>query len=269
MSDPDTRYARGLDVLSTLIGSEEGGRAVAAFFASQGALGSFALHTGAGEIWSRSELSRRDRSLVVISFLTVLGRELELRQHIPGGLEHGLRREEIDEIMVQIGPYAGLPFALGGAGIVAGVFAERDGTEQRSEPPAPAELVGDEQRRARGLDALRTLLGQPDLDMEVAAAATLEQLGEMGRLVLDFAFGEVWSRPQLSRRDRSLVVVSVLSALSLTRELEIHLRGALNHGVTPVEIEEVMLTLVLYGGFPRAIDGMHVARAVFAERASA
>ncbi|MDP7571490.1 MAG: carboxymuconolactone decarboxylase family protein, partial [Myxococcota bacterium] len=100
--------------------------------------------------------------------------------------------------------------------------------------------------------------------MKFAEAATIDQLGEMGRLVLDFAFGDVWSRPQLSRRDRSLVVISVLAALSLMQELEIHLQGALNHGVTREEIEEVMLTLVIYGGFPRAIDGMHMARKVFA-----
>ena len=100
-------------------------------------------------------------------------------------------------------------------------------------------------------------------DAEVFAEFGLA-MGEMGRLVLDFAFGDVWSRPQLSRRDRSLVVISVLTALSLSHELEIHLRGALNHGVTRVEIEEVMMTMVLYGGFPRAIDGMHAARRVFA-----
>lgn len=269
MSDPSTRYQRGLDVLSTLGGSDEAGRGIAGFFESQGALGSFALHTGAGEIWSRTELSRRDRSLVVITFLTVLGRELELQQHIAGGLHHGLEREEIDEIMVQIGPYAGVPFALAGAGIAARVFAERDGTEQRAQPPAPAVQKDDARRRADGLDALRTLLGQPDLDMDVAATATIDQLGEIGRLVLDFAFGDVWSRPQLSRRDRSLVVLSVLAALALPRELETHLRGALNHGVTPAEIEEVMLTLVLYGGFPRAIDAMYVARRVLAESPSA
>jgi 4-carboxymuconolactone decarboxylase len=269
MSDPKARYERGLDVLSTLGGSEEGGRALAAFLESQGALGSFALHTGAGEIWSRSELSRRDRSLVVISFLTALGRERELRQHVAGGLNHGLGRDEIDEIMVQVGAYAGVPVALGGALVAAEVFAERDGTDQRQTPPAPAAAKDDAQRRADGLEALRTLLGMPaDADMSPAADATIEQLGEMGRLVLDFAFGDVWSRPQLSRRDRSLVVISVLMALSLVHELEIHTRGALNHGVTRVEIEEVMLTMVLYGGFPRAIDGMHVARRVFAERPS-
>ena len=113
---------------------------------SQGALGSFALHTGAGEIWSRPGLSRRDRSLVVISFLTALGRELELHSHVAGGLNHGLSRDEIDEIMVQISAYAGVPFALAGARVAAQVFAQQDGTEQRTPPPAPAEQKDDEKQ---------------------------------------------------------------------------------------------------------------------------
>ena len=268
MSDTDPRYERGLDVLTTLGGSEAAGRGLAEFFDSQGALGSVALRTGAGEIWSRTELSRRDRSLVVISFLTALGRELELRQHVAGGLNHGLEREEIDEAMLQIGAYAGVPFALAGAGVAARVFAERDGGDQRATPPAPAEIKTPEQRRADGLDVLRTLLGQPDLDTEATEAAILRQQGAMGQLVMDYAFGDVWSRPQLSRRDRSLVVISVLTALTMAHELEIHLGGALNHGVTREEIEEVMLTAVLYGGFPRAIDGLRLARRVFKARDS-
>jgi 4-carboxymuconolactone decarboxylase len=267
MADPKTRYERGLDVLTTLGGSEEAGRGMAAFFENQGALGSVVLHTAVGEIWSRSELSRRDRSLVVISFLTAMARELELRQHVSGGLNHGLSREEIDEIMLQVSVYAGVPVALAGTGLASAVFAERDGTEQRTPPPAPAELQDDARRRADGLDVLRGMLGMPDdADMGGVASQITEQLGEMGRLVIDFAFGDVWSRPQLSRRDRSLVVISVLTALSLSHELEIHLGGALNHGVTKTEIEEVMLTMVVYGGFPRAIDGMHLAIKVFAAR---
>jgi 4-carboxymuconolactone decarboxylase len=265
MSDPKTRHERGLDVMRTLTGSDEAGGALAEHFDRQGALGSFALNTGAGEIWSRPGLARRDRSLVVISFLTAFGRELELPTHIVGGLNHGLTREEIDEIMVQISAYAGVPFALAGAGVAGRVFAQQDGTEERTTLPAPAEQKDPEKRRADGLDVLRTLLGQPDLDTQATETAIIDQQGDLGHLILDFAFGDVWSRPQLSRRDRSLVVISVLTALSASDELEAHVRGALNHGVTKGEIEEVMIMMVLYGGFPRAIGGMNIARKVFSE----
>jgi 4-carboxymuconolactone decarboxylase len=264
MSDFGTRYERGLDVLSTLGGSREGGRAMAAFLEGRGALGGVALHTGAGEIWARAGLSRRDRSLVVISFLAALGREVELRAHVAGGLNHGLEVEEIDEIFLQVGVYAGIPFGLGAAGIADQVFAEREGAAQRKTPRAPLELKSPERRRADGLDVLKTLLGRPDLDPRVTEEQILAAQGAMGELVMDYAFGDVWARPQLSRRDRSLVVISVLAALNLKHELEIHLQGALQHGVTRVEIEEMLLTLVLYGGFPRAIDGLMLARSVFA-----
>jgi len=264
--DPKTRYERGLDALSTISGSPEGGQALADFFQTQGALGDFVLHVGAGEIWARDAISRRDRSLIVISFLAALGRELELPQHIGGGLNHGLERDEIDEIMVQLCAYVGAPFALTGARLAAQVFAERDGTETRQSPPPPAELKDPGKRRSDAFDLLRTLLAAPDLDGPSTQDAMVSTLGVMGELTLDFAFGDVWTRPQLSRRDRSMVVVSALTALNLTHELEIHIGGALNHGVTRTEIEEIMMTAVLYCGFPRAIDGMHLALKVFGER---
>jgi len=268
-SDPKTRYERGLDVCQTLAGGKDAGLGMAAFFESRGAIGSIALHTGAGEIWSREQLSRRDRSLVVISALTAMGRELELRSHIAGGLNHGLTRDEIDEIFVQAAAYVGVPFGLAAAGVAGQVFAELDGTEERSTPPAPLELKDPEKRRADGLELLKTLLGAPDLDTKLTEQQILASQGDMGDLVMDYAFGDVWVRPQLSRRDRSLVVISCLTALNLKHELEIHIGGALNHGVTREEVEEVMITMVLYGGFPRAIDGMILARKVFEARDSA
>lgn len=266
MGDHSSRYTAGLDVLRTLAGSEDLKTGMANHFESLGALGSIAVRTGTGEIWSRPQLSRRDRSLVVIAMLTALGRDRELRFHLAGGLNHGLTRDEVDEVMVQIAPYAGMPVALGGAAAVARVFADRDGTETRQEPPAPMEAKDDAQRRADGLELLRTLLGAPDLDTRAAEAAILDQQGDLGNLVIDYAFGDVWVRPQLSRRDRSVIVISVLTALHLSHELAIHLRGALNHGVTREEIGEVMITAALYCGFPRAIEGMLQARKLFAER---
>ena len=86
-------------------------------------------------------------------------------------------RDEIDEIFVQLAVYAGVPFALAGAGIADQVFAERDGTPERNTPPAPLELKDAEKRRADGLDFLRTLLGNPDLDTKATEASILDHQG--------------------------------------------------------------------------------------------
>ncbi len=266
MSDSKTRAEHGLDCLSTIAGSPEAGQDLADFFETRGALGSFVHLTAAGEIWAREQFSRRDRSVVVISVLTALARETELKQHVIGGLNHGLSIDEVDEIMVQLSAYVGLPFALSGSMVVDAAVAERDGTETRTTPRADAIVQDDEKRRAAGLDVLTTLLGDPNLDKQATEAAIMGQQGDMGALVMDFAFGDVWSRPQLSRRDRSLIVISALTAINMKHELEIHIGAALNHGLTPVEVEEVMITMVAYGGFPRAIDGILLAKKVFEAR---
>jgi alkylhydroperoxidase/carboxymuconolactone decarboxylase family protein YurZ len=82
---------------------------------------------------------------------------------------------------------------------------------------------------------------------------------------MKWAFGEIWSRPQLSRRDRSLVVISILTALGQDAELAFHVPAGLSHGLTREEIEEIMTHLSLYAGFPRAVDGMQAARRAFAK----
>jgi 4-carboxymuconolactone decarboxylase len=264
MSLPDTRAELALDVLTTLTGSEQTARAMSQNLAGRGALADVGHLNGFGAIWGRTELSRRDRSLVVISFQVAYERTTELRFHIDGGLNHGLRVEEIDETILQVATYAGATAGISGASVMAEVVAQREGTKKRRTPPSRLELKDPAKRRADGLDVARTLLGHLRVDREDLETRILTTQGFLGELVLDWAFGDVWSRPQLSRRDRSLVTVAALAALGLANELEIHLQGALNHGVTRVELEEIMITLTLYGGFPRALEGMRLARKVFA-----
>jgi 4-carboxymuconolactone decarboxylase len=266
MSEPELRRKRALEVCSTIAGSEAAGAALARETEARGPLGGVALYTGAGQIWSRAQLSRRDRSLAVISFMTAFGRETELRFHIAAGLAHGLRPEEIEEIFLQVSVYVGVPFGLDGARVAREVFAERFGAGALPAPPEPLDVADPARRRTQGLDVLKTLLGHLPLEPKQVESRILASQGFLGELVMDWAFGDVWSRPQLSRRDRSFAVISALAALNLKHELEIHLQGALNHGVTRAEIEEMLATLALYGGFPRAIDGQILAHAVF-ERA--
>ena len=252
--------------MTTIAGSRETAEVMVDFIESRGALGQLAQWTGAGEIWAREQFSRRDRSVSVISALTAMGRETELRQHVVGGLNHGLSVDEVDEIMVQLAPYVGLPCALAGSVVVDAVVAEREGGETRKAARAPLEEKSNAQRRVDGLEVLIGLVGQPGFDSQAIESSILEAQGDMGVLVMDYAFGEVWARPQLSRRDRSLVVISALTAINQTHELEIHIGAALNHGLSREEVEEVMITMVAYGGFPRAIDGLNLARKVFATR---
>merc|ERR1712232_786980 len=96
-------------------------------------------------------------------------------------------------------------------------------------------------------------------------ATMVEKLGGVGELAFDFAFGDIWSRKEMSRRDRSLVVMSILATLGVSAELALHVSGGLRHGLMRAEIEEIMVQLCIYAGFPRAVGGIRVAREVFAK----
>ena len=111
-------------------------------------------------------------------------------------------------------------------------------------------------RRERGLARLRELLGleaEPDLDDPLIAMA------------VDQVFADVWSRPGLELRERSLITCAALVALGKEHELRLHLRGALHVGVSPEAIEEMMIHLAHYSGWPTGVTGLRVARDVIAD----
>ncbi|MCA8881232.1 MAG: carboxymuconolactone decarboxylase family protein [Rhodobacteraceae bacterium] len=89
----------------------------------------------------------------------------------------------------------------------------------------------------------------------------------MARHIAAFAYGDIWSRPGLSRRDRALVTIAGLAALGHSqRELRAHVRNGLNVGLTPQEIVEALMHLTVYAGFPAAINAVLTAREEFAAR---
>ena len=84
-------------------------------------------------------------------------------------------------------------------------------------------------------------------------------------LITEYAWGAVWGRPGLSRKTRSLINLAMLTALNRPRELELHVRGALNNGLTKDEIKEAFLQAAIYCGVPAAIESFRIARSVFSE----
>lgn len=109
-------------------------------------------------------------------------------------------------------------------------------------------------RHARGLEALSNLLGRP-------ADETIEELGELGRYVAEFAYGDVHTRPGLEVRERQIATIAILVALGgRERQLRLHIEGALNVGMTEEEVEEVLIQTVPYAGFPGAINARTILR---------
>jgi len=114
-----------------------------------------------------------------------------------------------------------------------------------------------------GMKIRREVLGDEHVDR--AVAETTEFTAAFQDLITRYAWGEIWSRPGLDRRTRSMVTVAVLVALGRDRELEMHVRAALRNGVAPDELQEVLLHCAVYCGVPAANAAFAVAQRVLAE----
>jgi 4-carboxymuconolactone decarboxylase len=114
-----------------------------------------------------------------------------------------------------------------------------------------------------GLEVRRDVLGAEHVDRSLAQASAFAR--PMQELVTEYCWGAVWARPGLERKTRSLLNLAMLTALDRPHELRLHLRGALNNGVTAKEIQEVLLQAAIYCGVPAAMDAFRVAEEVLAE----
>jgi 4-carboxymuconolactone decarboxylase len=217
-----------------------------------------------GAMWSRPQLSRRDRSLLVISVLAAQARDEELELHTVNGVRNGLKPEEIEEILLHVAAYAGFPAAMAASRRIDKGLATATGVEKLPER-APAAAKSDAERDRDGADVLRTITGWEGLDPAAGLARMEAMLGEVGVVAYRWAFGEIWSREQLSRRDRSIVVISILVTLGAVNELAVHAPAGLRHGLTRVEVEEVVNHLSLYAGIPRAVEALRTVREAFAK----
>lgn len=264
MADWEDRFQRASNTFARFVPDADPVRVLASMERSMGALGTFAF-TAVGEMWDRPQLDRRDRSLMIVAVLAAQGRDEELVLHTGIGLRHGLSRTEIEEINLHVAAYAGFPAAMAASRRMDKAFCEAQRVD-RIEGREAAEHLGDEERLRRAADVRSSLTGgRASPDPETDLATLRESLGDVGDWAMKWAFGEIWSRPQLTRRDRSLVVIAILTALGQDAELAFHVPAGLAHGLSREEIEEISTHLCLYAGFPRAVDGMRAARRAFAK----
>jgi len=123
--------------------------------------------------------------------------------------------------------------------------------------------MDERERHATGMKVRRAVLGDAHVDKAEAAKDSFSE--PFQDLITRYAWGEVWSRPGLSRHTRSLLTLSMMIALNRGDEFRMHVRAALNNKVTREEIQEVLLQSAIYCGVPAANAAFHLAQEVFAE----
>jgi 4-carboxymuconolactone decarboxylase len=115
----------------------------------------------------------------------------------------------------------------------------------------------------KGLEVRREVLGAEYVDASISQADDFSR--PLQELVTEYCWGNVWSRPGLDRKTRSLLNVAMLTALNRPHEVKLHVRGALNNGCSKNDIMEVLLQTAIYCGVPAAMDSLRGAKEIFQE----
>lgn len=216
------------------------------------ALEKYTLDTIIGNLWKRAELTPRDRSIVTLSALIARNQTVGMPHYFNVALDSGVKPGEVSEIITHLAFYAGWSNAFSAVAMVKDIFAQRGiGTGQL--PPASPELLPiDPAAEAR------------------RAAAVQESAGAISPGLVEFTgellFHELWLRPGLAPRDRSLTTVSALIANGQAAQIPFHLNKAMDNGLTRAQVSEVLTHIAFYAGWPNAFSAVPVVKSIFESR---
>jgi 4-carboxymuconolactone decarboxylase len=206
-----------------------------------------------GDVWKRPGLSPRDRSVVTLAALIGRNQTIALGDHLKLALDHGVEPAEISEIITHLAFYSGWANAMAAVAVTKDVFAERNVGSDKLPAASPALLPLNEAAEAD------------------RAKRVGDQFGAMFPGVVqyttDILFRDLWLRPDLAPRDRSLVTISALIANGQVAQLTGHIPIGMNNGLTQPEIAEAITHLAFYVGWPNVFSAMPVAKEIFEKRA--
>jgi 4-carboxymuconolactone decarboxylase len=204
------------------------------------------------EVWKRPGLGPRDRSIITLAALIARNHTTEMPFYMKLALDNGVKPGEISEIITHLAFYSGWAHATSAVAVAKPVFAERkiktDQLPAASPPPLPLNEAAEAQREKLVSEQFST----------VAPGVV--------QYTTDILFRDLWLRPDLAPRDRSLVTVSALIASGQVAQIPYHLNRAMDNGLTREQAGEVLTHLAFYVGWPNVFSAMPVAKDVVGKR---
>ncbi len=203
-------------------------------------------------LWKRPDLSPRDRSVVTVSSLIARIQTIEMPFHFALALDNGVKASELSEIITHLAFYAGWANAMSAVAVAKDIFHQRGiGIDQL--PPAKDKLLP-LNKEAETQRATQVNNNFGDVSPSLVQNTT------------DLLFRDLWLRPALAPRDRSLVTVSSLIASGQVAQITYHLNRAMDNGLTKEQASEVVTHIAFYSGWPNAFSALPVVKEVFEKR---
>ncbi|MFK3971485.1 carboxymuconolactone decarboxylase family protein [Pseudomonas sp. NPDC087358] len=208
--------------------------------------------TLSGEVWKRPGLSPRDRSLVTLAVLISKQQTVELAYHLNLALDNGVKPAEISEAINHLAFYTGWGNATATLLITKDIFAKRGITAEQLPPVSPPLLPIDQ-----ASEKVRTAY----VDKNVGPVAP-----GLVHYTSASLFHDLWLRPGLAPRDRSMITVSALIATGQVAQLAAHLNRAMDNGLTQAQASEMLTQMAFYTGWPNVFTAVPVVSEVFTSR---
>jgi len=205
-----------------------------------------------GDLWKRPGLSPRDRSIVTLAVLITRNQTIDMPYYLGLALDDGVKPREISEIITHLAFYSGWENAMSAVAAAKGVFAQRGIKANELAAASPTLLPLNETTEAQRASRNEQLFG-------TVAPGVLQY-------TTDVLFRDLWLRPDLAPRDRSLVTVSALVASGQVAQMSYHLNRAMDNGLTQAEASEVFTQLAFYAGWPNVFSALPVAKEAFEKR---
>lgn len=203
-------------------------------------------------LWKRSGLSRRDRSIVTVAALIARMQTIEMPFYFALALDNGVKPSELSEILTHLAFYSGWANAMSAAAVAKDIFRQRRiGVDQL--PPAKGQL------RPLNEEAEAKRATQVSHNFGEISPGLVQNTTEL-------LFRDLWLRPALAPRDRSLVTVSALIASGQVAQIAYHLNRAMDNGLTQPEASEILSHIAFYAGWPNAFSALPVVKEVFERR---
>jgi len=204
------------------------------------------------ELWNRDALNRRDRSLVTVAALISRNDTTELPVYIGDALDNGVTPTEISESITHLAFYSGWPNASSAAVVAARVYQQRH-IDSSNLPGEKVDFLPlDEATEKKRIDFVSATFG------DVAPGVV--------KYTTDAVFQDLWLRPGLAPRDRSLITVTALVTAGQVAQVPFHLNRAMDNGLTQQQASEVLTQLAFVAGWPNVFSAMPVFKDVFASR---
>jgi 4-carboxymuconolactone decarboxylase len=203
-------------------------------------------------LWNRPELSRRDRSVVTVAALIARIQTIEMPYHFALSLDNGVKPAELSEIITHLAFYAGWANAMSAVAVAKDIFNKRNiGSDQLPQAQDKLLPLNEEAEKQRATQVSNNF---------GAVSPGLVQN------TTDLLFRDLWLRPALAPRDRSLVTFATLIANGQTGQITYHLGRAMDNGLTQEQASEVLTQLAFYAGWPCAFSALPVVKEVFEKR---